>query len=132
MSIKLIITTIALSLSAIKSAHAIMKYPYSPNDQSYQDAMQKYAQEIVTAKYAIRHCPDKISYNAKYFIETSPPNLWDANRFNGFMTVVMTNLKVRLDEYQSNVGTEPFCKMMIQFTQENYPPNKAPILITKK
>ena len=94
--------------------------------------MQKYAQEMVTAKYGVKHCPDKISYNSKYFGETSPPNLWDANRFNGFMTVVMTNLKERLDEYQADVGTEKFCKMLVQFTQENYPPNKAPIFISNQ
>jgi hypothetical protein len=131
MSIKLIVATIALSLSAT-SAHAIMKYPYSPNDQSYRDAMEKFAQEMVTAKYGVKHCPDKISYNPKYFDETSPPNLWDANRFNGFMTVVMTNLKERLDEYQADVGTESFCKILIEFTQDNYPPNKSPILITNQ
>lgn len=130
MSIRLILATIALGVS-VTSAQAMMKYPYGPNDQSYRDAMETYGQEMTTAKYAVRYCPETISYNSKYF-DSDLPNLWDAHRFKSFMTVVATSMKERLDEYHAEVDTDNFCKMLVEFMRDNYPPNKMPILITEK
>lgn len=107
-----------------------MKYPYSPNDQSYRDALKRYGEEMTAAKYGVKYCPDKISYNSKYF-DDSPPNLWDEHRLKSFMTVISANLLERLDEYHAKLDTDDFCKMLIDFARDNYPPNKMPILITE-
>jgi hypothetical protein len=130
MSVKLIVTTIALAAS-MTSANAEMKWMYSPNEASYEEAMRQYGKELVAAKYAVKNCPEFVSYNDAYFKE-SPPNLWDADRFNKFMEGEMKETKTKLDKYQSKLGREGFCKSFVQFVYDNYRPGKYPIIISNK
>jgi hypothetical protein len=104
---------------------------YKAGSEEYRNAMSEYGKEIFAARYTEKWCGMRkgVHFNEVYF-RVGPPNLWDKNVYDKFMSAAMGYTRSLMDKQIVALGEDQFCMAMIEFYKENYRDAVKPVMFS--